>query len=981
MADKNKVDYPDFEEPQDEYIPSIPSPSAGKAPLEGKRKVALVDDSDEDAFDEDKAKLLEMLRQAGTFFRGLGARIVPVVLVIGGFCLLPLIVLKGLVFRKRSNENTEDNTVTKNSRDGKRDAVTKPKSMAFDSFGKDAGKAGAGVETGGTVVVRGKKKPLTADFDDEDDAISRNRSPLRTALALSLVGALGGAALYAGIEFRGMTTGGVTASVEGEADDENPENAETVNNNGNDGGAVFAAPETAPLKAGNPSAGIPTPPAWDNPPGMPTTNAVAAPTVPEIPLPPVPSLWDAAEDAPSLPAFPVPEVPMPVVAEMDVPALPTAPLPDVPSLADEPLNNVVEEAGAFAESTADSGFASLAVNGNDTMNNVADNAVDSAAGARVIDEPELPGAGSPSFAHAVEPSPLSLDAVSGLDTPDTPGPVVPGPGFGDETASTLLTEPPSPAYAAQTSGSQPLGLPVSDLQTSLPNASDNRADNLGAVGGSAAVTAAGAVADAAENVKMVRIDTPDRTTPRVLTPSAPFDAEAVRAQTIPVEEAPMVSLATSLNENPPALPTDPAPTTRATTPSSTQAATQTTPLPFTSPQLPGHTSNASNAMAAPEPETTLPHTPLGLPLVGIPAAASTIQETGPMIPDDPNPVSVTDARATPAAASSAISSLAVSAPRETAPTVEGARFSDPAALPTTPEPATFGTSSFASDTLANTALSNTLPTPGASGMNLPLPTSIADGTQPAYAVAEANPRYGSAASATFRSLDTQQAASATLTATPYQGTGGTTNSLGQLPQQGQTYIVPQNETYWTIAEHAYGSGRYYRALAIHNRSTVSDPRDLQGKQIEIPTLEYLQTHYPDESPARRTPGAAADTAISSTTRYYSTASPSPVPSPAAVERPSLLNGALLPNNAAVSGAVSSAGRDPQGTGRGMIYIVQEGDDLFSIAKNKLGDISLYTKIYALNKDKIGADGRSLTPGTELVLPIDSQSSTTLLRRF
>jgi nucleoid-associated protein YgaU len=52
----------------------------------------------------------------------------------------------------------------------------------------------------------------------------------------------------------------------------------------------------------------------------------------------------------------------------------------------------------------------------------------------------------------------------------------------------------------------------------------------------------------------------------------------------------------------------------------------------------------------------------------------------------------------------------------------------------------------------------------------------------------------------------------------------------------------------------------------------------------------------------------------------------------------------------------------------IIYIVQEGDDLFSIAQNKLGSVAKYTEIYEMNRDKIDATNNSIRPGTELILP-------------
>ena len=50
------------------------------------------------------------------------------------------------------------------------------------------------------------------------------------------------------------------------------------------------------------------------------------------------------------------------------------------------------------------------------------------------------------------------------------------------------------------------------------------------------------------------------------------------------------------------------------------------------------------------------------------------------------------------------------------------------------------------------------------------------------------------------------------------------------------------------------------------------------------------------------------------------------------------------------------------------YTVQEGDNLFNIAKRELGNVGRWKEVYQLNKDSLGQDAAYLTPGAEIFLP-------------
>ena len=51
-----------------------------------------------------------------------------------------------------------------------------------------------------------------------------------------------------------------------------------------------------------------------------------------------------------------------------------------------------------------------------------------------------------------------------------------------------------------------------------------------------------------------------------------------------------------------------------------------------------------------------------------------------------------------------------------------------------------------------------------------------------------------------------------------------------------------------------------------------------------------------------------------------------------------------------------------------VYTIQEGDNLFNIAKNQLGTVSRWNDLYQLNRETIGNNFEYLTPGMQIVLP-------------
>jgi nucleoid-associated protein YgaU len=138
------------------------------------------------------------------------------------------------------------------------------------------------------------------------------------------------------------------------------------------------------------------------------------------------------------------------------------------------------------------------------------------------------------------------------------------------------------------------------------------------------------------------------------------------------------------------------------------------------------------------------------------------------------------------------------------------------------------------------------------------------------------------------------------------------------------YVVQPNDNYWTISEKVYGSGGYFKAIFEHNRRQHPNAERLQvGESLSTPDVATLQREYPDLCPK---PGHAA-----------------------APQR-------IIPASA----------RMRPGT---KVYVVEEGDTLFEIARHQLGKPSRWGEIYQLNREVLGSDFDYLKPGTELLLPV------------
>jgi nucleoid-associated protein YgaU len=178
----------------------------------------------------------------------------------------------------------------------------------------------------------------------------------------------------------------------------------------------------------------------------------------------------------------------------------------------------------------------------------------------------------------------------------------------------------------------------------------------------------------------------------------------------------------------------------------------------------------------------------------------------------------------------------------------------------------------------------------------------------------------------------------TRPSTPGQTSGlsrlGGQDAMGSSAGENGAYVVQPSDNYWSISQKVYGTGAYFKALAHHNRAKVPDPNRLGlGDEILTPDIAELETAYPDlcPKPAHRE----------------------------AAQRRALADGTHAPLRG------------------GRVYVVQEGDNLFNIARYELGKATRWTEIVNLNQGLLGSnlnDLNYLTPGMKLVLPEDDPAA-------
>jgi len=140
-----------------------------------------------------------------------------------------------------------------------------------------------------------------------------------------------------------------------------------------------------------------------------------------------------------------------------------------------------------------------------------------------------------------------------------------------------------------------------------------------------------------------------------------------------------------------------------------------------------------------------------------------------------------------------------------------------------------------------------------------------------------------------------------------------------------TYEIQPNDNYWIISEKLYGTGAYFKALAHHNRKKIPQEDQLPvGETIAAPNVAQLEKAFPDLCPK--------------------------------------------PSHREADKRRGSTVGMPSQRGTGRVYVVQEGDTLFDIARNELGKASRWAEIYELNRDQLGPDYNYLPHGLQLMMP-------------
>ncbi|MGB6044079.1 MAG: LysM peptidoglycan-binding domain-containing protein [Pirellulales bacterium] len=173
-------------------------------------------------------------------------------------------------------------------------------------------------------------------------------------------------------------------------------------------------------------------------------------------------------------------------------------------------------------------------------------------------------------------------------------------------------------------------------------------------------------------------------------------------------------------------------------------------------------------------------------------------------------------------------------------------------------------------------------------------------------------QYANTNAPTFQQVDQSQVAQVSQVGPP-------DGDYAQRAHNGQ-YDVQPNDNFWTISETLYGTGSYFKALMEYNRQRYPLPERLAvGDKVLAPPRTELIKLYPDLCPKDR-------------------------------KRPNVI------------GVGSKPASD------GQVYVVQEGDTLFDIARYELGDPSRWVEIYKLNAHQLTGDFDYVRPGSRLVLP-------------
>lgn len=146
------------------------------------------------------------------------------------------------------------------------------------------------------------------------------------------------------------------------------------------------------------------------------------------------------------------------------------------------------------------------------------------------------------------------------------------------------------------------------------------------------------------------------------------------------------------------------------------------------------------------------------------------------------------------------------------------------------------------------------------------------------------------------------------------------SSSKPIDQSTRVEPIRVGDSFWLIAQRAYGNGGYFRALYEHNRERFPEPDQLPvGARVEIPSTANLRQRFPEFCPMASEESVASDRAseTSDSVRFYT---------------------------------------------------VVGGESLFDVARFQLGQGSRYVEILQLNRDALDGTRETLPAGLRLRLP-------------
>lgn len=183
---------------------------------------------------------------------------------------------------------------------------------------------------------------------------------------------------------------------------------------------------------------------------------------------------------------------------------------------------------------------------------------------------------------------------------------------------------------------------------------------------------------------------------------------------------------------------------------------------------------------------------------------------------------------------------------------------------------------------------------------------------------------------------------------PFDASKGSTSGYAVTANGETLYVLRNDEGYLGVSEKFYGTCLYYKALAEYNRNDIPYPNQMRaGTQVKVPALNVLQREYSAFCPESLEDGTLhasrrARVFDSGSDRDFVLRRFNATLSKSEIEKPELVPGEL--------------------------YIVQEGDTIFRIAKTRLKQLERWIEIYRLNANLITRENFELQPGMRLQLP-------------